>query len=70
MNAFSHAVLYRKKSIAAFASIIFFVILVALPFMVTKIYYIHVLVLCMMYACITSAWNMIAGYAGVFSFGF
>lgn len=70
MDFISHGILYRRKQIAASGGLIFFMVLAALPFMVTKIYYIHVLILCMMYACITSAWNMIAGYAGVFSFGF
>jgi len=63
-------ILNNRKQIAMAASAASIVVLAALPFIVTKIYYIHVLILCMMYSCITSAWNMIAGYAGVFSFGF
>lgn len=70
MDALSRAILYKRKRIATVVGVILLALLVALPFMVTKIYYIHVLILCMMYSCITSAWNMIAGYAGVFSFGF
>ncbi len=70
MDRLSRIILYHRKQIALASSILSVAILAALPFMVTKIYYIHVLILCMIYSCITSAWNLIAGYAGVFSFGF
>ena len=70
MKGLSRMILFQRKRIAAAAAVIMLASLLALPFMVTKIYYIHVLILCMMYSCITSAWNLIAGYAGVFSFGF
>ncbi len=70
MDRLSSSILHQRKRIAIAASIASVTALAALPFMVTKIYYIHVLILCMIYSCITSAWNLIAGYAGVFSFGF
>lgn len=63
-------ILWKKKQIAFVAAAAALSALSAMPFIVTKIYYIHVLILCMMFSCITSAWNLIAGYAGVFSFGF
>lgn len=63
-------ILLRKKQIAFVSAAAALLTLIAMPFVVTKIYYIHVLILCMMFSCITSAWNLIAGYAGVFSFGF
>ena len=33
-------------------------------------YLIHVLILCMLYASLASTWNLIAGFAGIFIFGF
>ncbi|MCI8550092.1 MAG: branched-chain amino acid ABC transporter permease [Lachnospiraceae bacterium] len=63
-------ILERRSRIAGISSLVFFLALLILPFLLTNAYYLHVLILCMIYACITSAWNMIAGYAGVFSFGF
>ncbi len=70
MQNLSYFVLLHKKRIAVASAAAALVTLAAMPFIVTKIYYIHVLILCMMFSCITSAWNLIAGYAGVFSFGF
>lgn len=63
-------ILNSPKKIAKLSSLLLIVILAVVPLVVTKSYYLHVLILCMVYACITSAWNLIAGYAGVFNFGF
>lgn len=62
--------LTKRKTIALIFSIALFLLMLAMPNLVTKTYYTRVLTFCMVYACVASAWNVIAGYAGVFSFGF
>jgi len=45
-------------------------LLCCMPMVSSDPYLIHVVLLCMLYSCLTSAWNLIAGFAGVFNFGF
>ena len=70
MERFYQMIMFSHKKIAKVSSLILLVVLALIPLVVSKSYYLHVLILCMVYACITSAWNLIAGYAGVFNFGF
>lgn len=70
MKKWYHAVLYSHQKIAKLSLLLLVVAMAVIPLVVTQSYYLHVLILCMIYACITSAWNLIAGYAGVFNFGF
>ncbi|MEA4911570.1 MAG: branched-chain amino acid ABC transporter permease [Oscillospiraceae bacterium] len=70
MKKISALMLNKRRVIALISAVLSFTALAVMPFFATKIYYIHVLIMCMIYACITSVWNLIAGYAGVFSFGF
>ena len=70
MNKLRKAFADKHYRTAAISAAIFFALLLSTPLFVTNVYYLHVLILCLVYACITTAWNIIAGYAGVFSFGF
>lgn len=60
----------NRKRIALISSTIVLVVMILLPQLGIKNYYIRILTFCMVYGCVASAWNVIAGYAGVFSFGF
>lgn len=51
-------------------TIVFLIILALIPAISTSTYLIHVILLCMLYSSLASAWNLIAGFAGVFNFGF
>lgn len=47
------------------------ILLAGVPMLVSgDPYLVHVVLLCMLYACLGNAWNLIAGFAGVFNFGF
>jgi branched-chain amino acid transport system permease protein len=41
----------------------------AFPFLYTNPYILHILILCIIWSVVASAWNLILGYAGVISFG-
>ena len=69
MKRIYDAILYSHSKIAKVAILLLVAVMAIIPLVVTQSYYLHVLILCMIYACITSAWNLIAGYAGVFNFG-
>ena len=62
--------LYKRHIIAAISALIAIAVLALIPYMGVKKYYIRVLTFCMIYASVASCWNIIAGYAGAFSFGF
>lgn len=62
--------LYKRHIIAAVSALIAIAVLALIPYMGVKKYYIRVLTFCMIYASVASCWNIIAGYAGAFSFGF
>lgn len=66
----ANILLTKRKTIALVSGIAMFCLMLVLPQLFTKTYYTRVLTFCMVYACVASAWNVIAGYAGVFSFGF
>lgn len=66
----ANILLTKRKKIARIFGILMFCLMLVLPQLLTKTYYTRVLTFCMVYACVASAWNVIAGYAGVFSFGF
>jgi len=70
MKKFYRAVLFRQNNIALCGLLALLAFLVAVPQITQNPYYLHVMILCMLFACMVSAWNLIAGYAGVFSFGF
>lgn len=59
-----------RKHIALVFGVISFVVMILIPKMGVKNYWIRTLTFCMIYSAVASAWNVIAGYAGVFSFGF
>jgi len=44
-------------------------IFLAFPFLYTNPYILHILILCIIWSVVASAWNLILGYAGVISFG-
>lgn len=44
-------------------------ILALVPAVTTDPYFIHILILALMHAALTSSWNLLTGYAGLFSFG-
>lgn len=52
------------------AALIFIVVLAVFPLITQESYVLHVGILCMMYACYASAWNLVSGYAGIFGLGF
>lgn len=70
MTKLTNTLLYKRNRIAMVGAAVLFILLALFPLSITKTYFLHVVILCIVYSCITSAWNMIAGYAGVFSFGF
>ena len=56
----------RKK----YLTLIFLGILaIAFPFLVTSDYYLHLVIIALMWVVIGSAWNLLAGYTGQVSFG-
>ena len=63
----ANILLTKRKKIARIFGILMFCLMLVLPQLLTKTYYTRVLTFCMVYACVASAWNVIAGYAGVFS---
>ena len=54
---------FYKKYIAL-ASVLFFLIV---PLFVRDPYFIHILIMCFMWAVVAEAWNLIMGYSGIFS---
>jgi branched-chain amino acid transport system permease protein len=44
-------------------------VFLAFPFLYTNPYILHILILCIIWSVVASAWNLILGYAGVISFG-
>ncbi|HBQ26202.1 MAG TPA: branched-chain amino acid ABC transporter permease [Syntrophomonas sp.] len=45
------------------------VLLLLLPMAVTKPYYLHVIIICLLWAYLASSWNIIGGFAGQLSLG-
>ncbi|CFY02359.1 ABC transporter, permease [Syntrophomonas zehnderi OL-4] len=45
------------------------VLLLLLPMVVTKPYYLHVIIICLLWAYLASCWNIIGGFAGQLSLG-
>ena len=41
----------------------------ALPFLLGKAYYIHVAIMCLFWAYMSTAWNMLCGFSGLLSLG-
>jgi len=70
LKSFSFSDQKTRKNVASICGIIAFAVLLLIPKMGVKNYWIRTLTFCMIYSCVSSAWNVIAGYAGVFSFGF
>ena len=56
----------EKKHIAY---IVLGLLAVAFPFLVTSDYYLHLVIIALMWVIIGSAWNLLAGYTGQVSFG-
>lgn len=69
-KSFSLASKQNRRQVAIICGIISFLVLFMMPKLGLKNYWIRTLTFCMIYSCVASAWNVIAGYAGVFSFGF
>ena len=60
-----------KTSYGFIVSVVFVAILAVLPFFLkTSPYWLHIGILCMMYSCYATCWNMVAGFTGIFSLGF
>lgn len=51
-------------------SIVFFLMLAAVPLITKEPYLLHIGILSMMYACFTSSWNLVSGFTGIFGLGF
>ncbi|MDD4189320.1 MAG: hypothetical protein PHX37_04455, partial [Eubacteriales bacterium] len=51
-------------------SIIFFLMLAAVPLITKEPYLLHIGILSMMYACFTSSRNLVSGFTGIFGLGF
>lgn len=45
------------------------VILLLVPMMVTKPYFLHVIIMCLLWAYLASSWNIVGGFAGQLSLG-
>ena len=61
----------RKVSYGFRVSVVFIAILAILPFFLKNSpYWLHIGILCMMYSCYATCWNMVAGFTGIFSLGF
>ncbi|MFM1652862.1 branched-chain amino acid ABC transporter permease [Brevibacillus sp. B_LB10_24] len=45
------------------------VLLLALPLLVSNSYTLHILILSLLFAVLALSWNLLVGYAGIFSFG-
>jgi ABC-type branched-subunit amino acid transport system permease subunit len=50
--------------------LLFFGLLAIFPLIIRESYILHVGILCMMYSCYTSSWNLVSGFAGIFGLGF
>lgn len=46
-----------------------FVLFILFPFVHSNSYILHIVLLCIIWSVVASAWNLILGYAGIFSFG-
>ena len=51
-------------------AVVFIAILAVIPMLTQETYLLHVGILCMMYACFSSSWNLVAGFTGIFGLGF
>jgi branched-chain amino acid transport system permease protein len=49
--------------------LILLIMLGGLPVLVHDPYIIHILILCLMYACLAQSWNLLVGFTGIFTFG-
>ena len=45
------------------------IVLVILPLLISNAFVLHLLILCLVYAVITSNWDLVVGYSGIFNFG-
>ncbi|MCF8069785.1 MAG: branched-chain amino acid ABC transporter permease [Desulfobacterales bacterium] len=57
------------KEYKIFISLIFILILLVFPVFVQDEYFLHLLILCFIWAAVAEAWNLIMGYSGIFSLG-
>jgi len=55
--------IFRKKTVA----ILLFLFLMSCPWF-SGPYYMHLIILCLIWAVVASAWNLIMGYGGIYSF--
>ncbi|HHY31216.1 MAG TPA: branched-chain amino acid ABC transporter permease [Syntrophaceticus sp.] len=51
-------------------SLMFFGFLAVFPLIISESYVLHVGILCMMYSCYASSWNLVSGFMGIFGLGF
>lgn len=58
-----------RKSITLFYLGLILVVLIILPFFVKDVQFQHVLIMIMLFATLSQAWNILGGYAGQVSFG-
>lgn len=61
--------LLSKKGRGYVYLLCFAMLLALLPLVITNSYYQYIIILCMVWAGVASSWNLIAGYAGIFSLG-
>lgn len=62
--------LTRQQQIKKWALIgVGLLILCALPFFLPKAYFVHVAIMCLFWAYMSTAWNMLCGFAGTISLG-
>ena len=58
-----------QSSSGMIKSLVFLMVAGILPLLVRQDYYIHLMILVLMWVIIGSCWNLIAGYTGQVSFG-
>ena len=62
--------LMAKMRPGYYVGILFFALLAVFPVFMKESYVLHVGILCMMYSCYASSWNLVSGFAGIFGLGF
>jgi len=61
---------FRNRKAVGIAAVVFFVALITvIPAFTQEPYTILILTMCMLWAGVASSWNLIAGYAGIFTLG-
>ena len=51
-------------------SLMFFGFLAVFPLIISESYVLHVGILCMMYSCYASSWNLVSGFMGILALVF